>query len=84
MSDIRTGITSVKSLKKILDKLPKDYLISSNRVGNLSIHRWNGKSSDCTIEYIGYIELTNAEFVLGSPKILPKARATLFENIKIE
>jgi hypothetical protein len=83
----RTGITTLKSLKEVLNKLPEDCLISSNQVGNLSIHLWDREGSGFNTEYIGYIDLGDWDIIERMPESaerLLEARPMLFGNSETE
>jgi hypothetical protein len=87
MNGTRTGITTLKSLKEALSKLPEDCLISSNAVGNLSVHLRDTESSDFVTEYIGYIDFGNWEIIERMPhnaEIMLQAKPNLFNDFEIE
>ena len=57
----RTGCVTVKRLKEILDTLDPDYVLATNRVGNLNIYHQTDEPDPC-FTTIGYIELANVDY----------------------
>lgn len=56
----RFGITTLSSFKKAIQDIPDDYFIGTNEVGNINIYR---PDNNKIIKLVGFIELTNLDFV---------------------
>jgi hypothetical protein len=57
-------LATVTSLREALKNIPNDCLISTNRVGNLSILRAFEEHNAFVL--VGYIELTNTDYALAN------------------